>query len=336
MFGDSGLTQQAVIALSELIDFLNNLENKKPHIPSKIELMLLEIMKSGAAYPLDWPVRAEQWWKDDEPKRKKAREQWQRQTGQKSNFSIIIIAIVVIVLFFFFIFMYFNYKKSNITNSIESAFVSTLQLNVRTGPGSEYDIVSQLTYGSSVICYERSQSSDGGTWVKIRAGSVDGWVNQKLLSKMNVPQRALYDNIIISFNNVAGVQVGMTIQQASQRLGRKLVPVGTSNEGCFYVEPESGNVGITFMVENGYIVRFDVTGNNVLSDQGVKIGDSEEKVKSAYPGRVETERHPYDEKGHYLKIKNGGFGMIFETDGKNVTSFRAGRLNEVSYIEGCL
>lgn len=41
--------------------------------------------------------------------------------------------------------------------------------------------------------------------------------------------------------------------------------------------------------------------------------------------------------GHYIEIeiKGGKFSIIFETDGKRVTSFRTGRSPEVRYIEGC-
>ena len=33
--------------------------------------------------------------------------------------------------------------------------------------------------------------------------------------------------------------------------------------------------------------------------------------------------------------KGGKFAYVFETDGKRVTNFRAGKFPEVEYIEGC-
>jgi uncharacterized protein YgiM (DUF1202 family) len=68
---------------------------------------------------------------------------------------------------------------------IDKASVNTLYLNVRSGPGTNYGRITKLSQGTIVNCYERTQSSDGGIWVKIHVGSVEGWVNQKLLTSSN-------------------------------------------------------------------------------------------------------------------------------------------------------
>ncbi len=61
------------------------------------------------------------------------------------------------------------------------AYINTLNLNVRYGPSVTYEIITSLHQGAVVDFHERIQGSNGEVWVKIHAGSVDGWVNQKYL-----------------------------------------------------------------------------------------------------------------------------------------------------------
>jgi len=75
---------------------------------------------------------------------------------------------------------------------------------------------------------------------------------------------------------------------------------------------------------------------------GAKIGDTEARIKALYPGQIKVSPHKYtgDSGGHYLtfvpKDKSDRFyRLIFETDGKQVTNFRSGKLPEVEYVEGC-
>jgi SH3-like domain-containing protein len=78
-----------------------------------------------------------------------------------------------------------NALPSNAANTIkDTLFVISEQLNVRSGPGPEYNPpITRLSLGDSVTILESAQSRDGGTWVKIQANSIEGWVNEKLLSK---------------------------------------------------------------------------------------------------------------------------------------------------------
>lgn len=78
-------------------------------------------------------------------------------------------------------------SNSAITSTPEpmgNAYVDRGSINVRAGPGTSYGVSTKLAQGDSVICcIDRKQIQDGGTWVRIRAGDVEGWVNEKLLSK---------------------------------------------------------------------------------------------------------------------------------------------------------
>ena len=94
------------------------------------------------------------------------------------------------------------------------------------------------------------------------------------------------------------------------------------------------------MTTNGVIARTDVTTRRVSTPEGVHVGNSERHVYRVYGRRVRRSRHRYVLRGHYLTILPGraserGRRIVFETNGRSVTSIRAGRLPEAYYIEGC-
>ena len=140
---------------------------------------------------------------------------------------------------------------------------------------------------------------------------------------------------VVTFNTFGAVKIGMTVSQASKALGVNLN--GSEKQGdCYYVSPKNDFNDIGFMVNRGSIARFDISESGYKTDRGAKIGTTEDEVKRLYEGLYKVSPHKYVD-GHYITIeKQGGkYGIIFETDGKTVTSFRAGRFPEVGYIEGC-
>ena len=112
---------------------------------------------------------------------------------------------------------------------------------------------------------------------------------------------------------------------------------------CSYLltEPVIDNVG--FMMTDGIIRRVDVfPGSSVTTRSGAKIGMTEAEIKGMFGDKIETSGHPYVAGGKYLIFvpvdeQDKNFRVIFETDANGiVTSYRAGRLPEVGWIEGCL
>ena len=140
----------------------------------------------------------------------------------------------------------------------------------------------------------------------------------------------------VSFSGFGPVKVGMTEQQASKALGVPLVREQGQEEACYYMSPKSGFKDVAFMVTNGRIARVDISGKGYATDRGARVGDTEATIKRFYRGMVKVSKHPYVD-GHYLRVnmQGGRFSIIFETDGRRVTSFRAGKSEEVGYIEGC-
>ena len=92
------------------------------------------------------------------------------------------------------------------------------------------------------------------------------------------------------------------------------------------------------MLENNKIARVEVRSGTVATAEGAHIGDSEARINSLYSGRVTTTPHKYTTGGHYLTITpvDGSQNrIVFETDGKVVTEYRAGALPAVAYVERC-
>ena len=147
-------------------------------------------------------------------------------------------------------------------------------------------------------------------------------------------------DIAVSEDGIGPIQIGMNLSDAVN-MGL-LNDNPTRNPKCDWVYPAVGAGipdGVNVMVVSGKIARIDVDTGVVTTEDGVKIGDSEDKIKSVYGDDVQVEPHKYIEGGHYMTVPgdsaSAGKALVFETDGKRVTAFRGGRLPEVKWVEGC-
>ena len=147
-------------------------------------------------------------------------------------------------------------------------------------------------------------------------------------------------DLALSEDGLGQIQIGMTLGDA--------VNMGLLNErpdmkpACDFVFPAVGAgipFGVNVMVVKGKIARIDVDTGTVTTEDGAKIGDSEDRVKGIYGDELKISPHKYIEGGHYMTVlgdsASAGKAIVFETDGKQVTMFRAGRIPEVEWVEGC-
>ena len=156
-------------------------------------------------------------------------------------------------------------------------------------------------------------------------------------------QTKLTNQSKVYINGIGAVRVGMTIAEASKAAGTKLIRESgyETNLSCFYVKPQGEPKDIGFMVTNKRISRVDVWKNKSITTlSGAKIGDTESRIKSLYPGQIQVTPHKYVEGGHDLifipkDAVDKNYRVLFETDGKRVTRFRSGKLPEVEFVEGC-
>lgn len=136
-------------------------------------------------------------------------------------------------------------------------------------------------------------------------------------------------------DGVGKVRVGARIAQAERLLGTRYQQ---QLEGCGYIPTLDARISL--LVGRGTVARVDVRGPGFPTESGVEVGDTESAVLAAYRGRIKRQRAVYDPGGSFLIHTPKGAGQkrrrtIFETDGRQVTAIRAGRLPEVALVEGC-
>lgn len=156
----------------------------------------------------------------------------------------------------------------------------------------------------------------------------------------NGTARDTVSDLALTEDGLGQIQIGMTLDEA--------VSMGLLNDNpsmrseCDFVFPAVGAGipdGVSAMVVKGKVARIDVDTGLVTTEDGAKIGDTEDRIKSIYGDELVVGPHKYIEGGHYLTVMgdsaSAGKAIVFETDGQKVTMFRAGRLPEVRWVEGC-
>jgi len=139
---------------------------------------------------------------------------------------------------------------------------------------------------------------------------------------------------VVRQDGVGPAKFGMNLPQLNMALRERFaMPEDKNEQGCFYVT-STEHPQVSFMVENGHLVRVDVDKSGIGTAEGVQVGDSEEHVMQVYGSRLKVEPHVYTN-GHYLTIHNGDYGVRFETDKGKVSTFYAGTFEAVRYVEGC-
>jgi len=147
------------------------------------------------------------------------------------------------------------------------------------------------------------------------------------------------DSWVVREDGAGPVRIGMTLAQLDAVLHEKsFKPAAKDDQACFYVDPKS-QPKILLMMEDGRLARVDVNGPGVFTSTGIQVGDTEKHALQVYGGKLKIKPHAYtgDEGGHYLTTKSsdGRYGIRFETDGKKITMYYAGRFDAIQYIEGC-
>ena len=142
----------------------------------------------------------------------------------------------------------------------------------------------------------------------------------------------------VTAKGIGPISAGMTVAEASAAAGNSLVAPAAPEE-CDWARLKDGSDGLLFMIQNGKISRVDVTrASTIATAEGARIGDTEDRIKSLYPG-VAVQPHAYTD-GHYLVVTPAAaaekdFRLVFETDGSKVLRYRSGMTPAVEYVEGC-
>jgi hypothetical protein len=93
------------------------------------------------------------------------------------------------------------------------------------------------------------------------------------------------------------------------------------------------------MVIQDTLVRVEMDSAGIKTVEGAQVGDSESRILELYGTRARIEPHKYMyPEGHYVVVTPPGdtlHRIIFETLKGRVTTYRAGRVPAVQYVEGC-
>ena len=141
----------------------------------------------------------------------------------------------------------------------------------------------------------------------------------------------------VTESGVGPLRAGMTVAEANKAVGGGFSAPG-SEGSCTYARLTKAPPGLAVMLENNKIARVEVRSGTIATAEGARIGNTEARINSLYSGRVTTTPHKYTTGGHYLTITpvDGSQNrIVFETDGKLVTEYRAGALPAVAYVERC-
>ncbi len=144
----------------------------------------------------------------------------------------------------------------------------------------------------------------------------------------------------VSFSAAPPLKVGMSEADARRALGMPastVAPGSASKDECRYLDTK-GKSRVYAMLIRDTVARLDVRDSTMATEAGARIGDPESRVLELYRGRVTTQPHKYVSGGHYLVVNapaDTALRLVFETDGKRVTSYRVGRMPEVMWVEGC-
>jgi hypothetical protein len=164
-------------------------------------------------------------------------------------------------------------------------------------------------------------------------------------------------NSVVGLKNIGPVVVGMTIEQLAQAAGVSLTrqpdfDAALAEKNCAYMSPatipgyvpppNSGNKSpLAFMIVDGKLARIDILGGEFKTAQGVQVGSSEQEVQAAFGGASPLPPRafigpPY----RYLtatprQAADQNYRLVFESDGAKVVTYRAGKLPEVDYKNGC-
>lgn len=134
--------------------------------------------------------------------------------------------------------------------------------------------------------------------------------------------------------------IGMTVANAATALNSPIPSTAGLDTACAYIHVANMPAGMRIMFTGGTVARIEVDSNTIATGLGARVGDSELRVRGLYGPRVTAEPHKYLPGGHYLIVApipptDSALRLVFETDGKRVTKYRAGRMPQVKWVEGC-
>ncbi|MDQ6736892.1 MAG: hypothetical protein M3Z30_04235 [Gemmatimonadota bacterium] len=162
-------------------------------------------------------------------------------------------------------------------------------------------------------------------------------------STMEVGRAAAYSangSLTVTENGYGPLAIGMTVRDAAAAIGAAASAGSPPNPGCAYVNVANTPPGLRLMTVRDTVVSVRIDSGRVATGMGARVGDPEWRLRDLYGSRVTVQPSKYVTGGHTIVVSpipptDSGRRMVFETDGSKITSYRAGRVPEVQWVEGC-
>lgn len=137
------------------------------------------------------------------------------------------------------------------------------------------------------------------------------------------------------------IRIGDSMAALKSRAGWEAAGHGEPDQeaGCEYYQGALLPGGVSMMVLDGNVARFDLDGDAGTGPFDVRVGDAEESALEKLPEDVVVDRHHYGDEGdHYLTWRQpqGTLAFRVETWAGRVERMYWGEWEAVQYVEGCL
>ena len=150
---------------------------------------------------------------------------------------------------------------------------------------------------------------------------------------------ALAKDVLLTMSAYGPVRIGMPVGEAHRLLrqtGRKHLPdpAKTARTGCDYFVASKR---LSFMVQDGKIVRIETSEANVVTPFGIRVGSSIQVARRALGPRMAEDRQFYgrdEDRSLVLIGRDQRFAMRFEAT-ERVGEILAGEASVIHRVEGC-
>ncbi|MEP6999156.1 MAG: hypothetical protein ABI969_01675 [bacterium] len=140
----------------------------------------------------------------------------------------------------------------------------------------------------------------------------------------------------VSPRHIGPVRIGMSLDSIASVLGLIVTDITPRGRMCAYVRPPNLPAGVSLLFVHDTLVRVDVDSTDVLTEEGVGVGDSEVGLLVRYAGNIRVEAHGVGSHTlHVSRPSNSTYVLTFETNGNLVQRYKAGRRSVTQAAARC-
>lgn len=165
------------------------------------------------------------------------------------------------------------------------------------------------------------------------------------------PAAAATTGVNLTGEGWESLRIGMTRAEIVEALGEDANPDavgGPDPESCDQFRPERAPGSMLLMVQNDRLTRISLTDpSGIMTDKGLRVGDTAERVKAAYGDQALVTPHKYqDAPAEYITVwsRGGGDGYVEDENARGIVyeigsdgtvmAIHAGG-SSIQYAEGC-